>query len=160
LGLSATPSEPAARPRKRRLLRWLLGLMLGLGALLLLGYFAITPYLPPPALTAGTEDDEVVSLSFSPDGTLVSAQANGRTLCGTVMVWDTASREKRLFCEEYPYSVHGAAFSPNGRYLAVAACRPLHMSGVPGNCTMVFSPEDPTVELYDSRGGRLLASLR
>ena len=63
-------------------------------------------------------DDEadVDSLAFSPDGqTVASVQ------CGTIFLWDVATRKNIAKILAEPSSVQSVGFTPNGRILAVCA---------------------------------------
>jgi WD40 repeat protein/serine/threonine protein kinase len=115
----------------------------------------------------------VVALDFGPQGRLAAVTqgqviAQGKVEAASVAVWDAASGQKLLTLKGHAEFVHGFAFSPDGRQLAVVS-RGKDQSEAQlkvwdaatgqelSNVTARFNPR-PGAGLAYSPDGRLLAS--
>src|SRR5262245_58104966 len=86
---------------------------------LLVGQAALLAYPARQArpLALRGHEDNVYSLAFSPDGTLL-ASASGD---GTARLWDLAAGKTLHVLEGHDGSCYQAAFSPDGKWLATAS---------------------------------------
>ncbi len=81
------------------------------------------------ATLGGSEDggesvfvDRVVSLAFSPDGSLLAAGGGEASRSGQLTIWNVAdSTLVREFPDAHSDTVYGLEFSPDGKFLASAA---------------------------------------
>lgn len=134
-----------------------------------------------PAETAGVpveqarfrHGDQVISVTFSPDGKTLISGGQGRS----IRLWDLDSGKERLRCEGHPGQVWTVAYSPDGKLLASASedrsirlwdpatgkeIRLLqgHFGAVwsvafaPDGKTLASASEDGTVRLWDPSNGK------
>lgn len=123
-------------------------------------------------------DDEVSSLAFSPDGTVLAVGMVG----GQIQLWDTTTRAKQADFPDASGTPQSMAFSPDGKTLAISVGRGISLWDVAGRqvrsrldghadtvkavefsidgTLLVSGSEDVTVRLWNPDSGETLHVLK
>jgi WD40 repeat protein/Tfp pilus assembly protein PilF len=100
--------------------------------------------------------DEIHSIAFSPDGTLLAAASGPPGKPGSVQLWDTAARTKLRSFDGFTKPVLSLAFSPDGATLATGTAQYITQSQTPLSRLFWIKPGAQTaeVQLWDVSTGQ------